>query len=144
MTRLLLLLVVAAAMATPLQCAFAQGRVFTSDKLPPASIELKASEPPATTTPWQLPKPGDPLYDAGREAEIKNHKQSHLVRVFERGVFKGYATLTSRPSPERPAKEMHSAFTPNPKLPPDAVPLPSNQHPHQTPTSHIPPKHPPP
>jgi hypothetical protein len=73
MTRLLLLLVVAAAMATPLQCAFAQGRVFTSDKLPPASIEL-TSEPPATTTPWQLPKPGEPLYDAGKEAEIKNNK----------------------------------------------------------------------
>ena len=127
MTRLLLLLVVAAAMATPLQCAFAQGRVFTSDKLPPASIEL-TSEPPATTTPWQLPKPGDPLYDAGREAEIKNHKQSHLVHVFERGVFKGYATLTSGPSPERPAKEMHSAFTPNPKLPPDAVELSSSEH----------------
>jgi hypothetical protein len=122
----------AIAIATPLQCSLAQGRVFTSDKLPPASIELKASEPPATATPWQLPRPGNPLYDAEKEAEIKRNKQSHLVHVFERGVFKGYATLTSGPPLEKPAKEMHSAFTPNPKLPPDAVELSSGEGPDKS------------
>jgi S1-C subfamily serine protease len=71
---------------------FAQGTVVSNDRLPFASIELKPHDPPATSTPWQLPKPGDPLYDAEKEAEIKNNKQSHLVHMFERGVFKGYAT----------------------------------------------------
>src|SRR6266403_577603 len=98
-----------------LQCAVAQGEVHVDDRLPPASVELKAGQPPATSTPWQLPKPGDPLYDAKKEAEIKNNKNSHLARLFERGVFKGYGTVTSGPPPQRPAKEMNDAFTPNPK-----------------------------
>lgn len=121
-------ILIALAVAAPLQCLIAQGEVFVSDKLPLASIELKPHDPPATSTPWQLPKPGDPLYDAKKEAQIKNSKQSHLAHVFERGVFKGYATVTSGPPPEPPAKEMNSAFTPNPKLPPDAVELSSSEH----------------
>src|SRR5437764_301468 len=44
-----------------------QGRVFPSDKLPPASIELAPNEPPLPPAPWQLPKPGDPLYNAKKE-----------------------------------------------------------------------------
>jgi hypothetical protein len=128
MTRLFLPGIVAAAVAAQLHCMIAQGEVSVSEKLPPASIELKAHDPPATSTPWQLPKPGDPLYNAKKEAEIKNSKQSHLVHVFERGVFKGYATLTSGPLPDRPAKEIQTAFTSNPKLPPNAVELSSSEH----------------
>ena len=41
------------------------------------------------------------------------------MQVFERGVFKGYETL----SWGQPAKKMGSAFTPNPDLPPDDVEL---------------------
>jgi hypothetical protein len=100
--------------------------------LPFASIELKRNDPPATSTPWQLPKPGDPLYDAEKEAAIKNDKQSHLVRVFEHGVFKGYATLTSGPPPEKPAKGMHDAFTPNSRLPSDAVELSASARPDKS------------
>jgi hypothetical protein len=125
-------ILIALAVATQLQCLIAQGEISISDKLPPASIELKPHDPPATSTPWQLPKPGDPLYDAKKEAEIKNDKQSHLVHAFERGVFKGYATLTSGPPLKRPTKEMHSAFTPNPKLPPDGVELSSSEQPNKS------------
>src|SRR5947207_6159528 len=90
----------ALALVTPLQCVVAQDRVVTDAKLPADSIELKRSDPPATSTPWQLPKSGDPLYDAEKEAQIKKESEakvkgnSHLVHVFERGVFKGYETLS--------------------------------------------------
>jgi hypothetical protein len=93
--------------------------------LPPHSLELKAGEPPATSTPWQLPKPGDPLYDTKKEAEMKNNPKSQWAHVFERGVFKGYGTVTSGPPP---ANKMDSMFTPNPSLPPDAVELSSSEH----------------
>jgi len=120
------------ALIAPLQCVVAQGEVHVDDRLPPASIELKAGEPPTTSTPWQLPKPGDPLYDAEKEAEIKNNPNSHWTHAFERGVFKGYVTVTSGPPRDRPAKKMDSAFTPNTKLPPDAVELSANEHPDKS------------
>ena len=123
MTRLLILTIIAAALLVAARSSRAQARVVSSDKLPPASIELKAGEPPATSSPWQLPKPGDPLYDPKQEAEAKDNEHTHTVRVFERGVFKGYATLSTGPRPQRAAKEMNNAFTPNAKLPPDAVQL---------------------
>jgi hypothetical protein len=118
-----------------------EGGAVVTDRLPPSSIEIKRHDPPATSTPWQLPKPGDPLYDATQEAEIKNNKHSHLVHVFERGVFKGYGilghhgddwTLSSGLTPQRPAKEMHDAFTPNPNLPADAVELSSSAQPDKS------------
>jgi hypothetical protein len=116
----------------PLTSILAQGRVVGDARIPPACIELKANEPPATSTPWQLPKPGDPLYDAEKEAQIKketaekNKETTHaLVRVFERGVFKGYDTLQWG----EPAKKMGSHFAPNPHLPPDAVELEPTGHP---------------
>jgi hypothetical protein len=122
----------AVVLAMPLHYAFPQRRVVTDARLPADSIELKRNDPPATSTPWQLPKPGDPLYDAKKEAEIRKNKQSHLVHVFERGVFKGYATLTSAPPPEKLPKEMHSWFTPNPQLPADAVELSSSENPDKS------------
>src|SRR3954462_8540549 len=74
--------------------------VVSDDRMPPDSIELKRNDPPATPTPWQLPKPGDPHYDAVKEAQIKSDNEPkdkavthHLVRTYERGVFKGYDTL---------------------------------------------------
>src|SRR6266404_2910329 len=116
------------AIVASLPRVLAQGTVFTDDRLPPSSIEMKPHDPPATSTPWRLPKPGDPLYDVEKEAQVKDPRRFHLVHVFERGVFKGYATLTSGPPPEAPAKKMDSAFTPNPSLPPDAVELSSSAH----------------
>jgi hypothetical protein len=113
-------------------CVLGQGEVHVDDRLPPASVELKAGEPPATSAPWQLPKPGDPLYDAEKEAEIRNDPKSHWAHAFERGVFKGYVTITSGPSRDRPAKKMGSAFTPNPKLPPDAVELSASERPDKS------------
>ena len=133
-------ILIAILIAAPLQCALAQGRVFTSDKLPPSSIELKASEPPATATPWQLPRPGDPLFDAEKEAEIKNNKQSHLVRAFERGVFVGYQTLTVGPPPDPPAKKLQSRFIFNSTLPDDAVELDPTDHPDMSDYYQTPPK----
>jgi hypothetical protein len=126
------LLLLALAVVAQWQRLFAQGAVVSDAKLPFASIELKRNDPPATSTPWRLPKPGDPLYDAKKEAAIKNDRQSHLVHVFERGVFKGYATLTSNPSPEKRAKEMHDAFTPNSELPADAVELSASARPDKS------------
>jgi hypothetical protein len=109
--------------------------VVGDDRLPPDSIELKRNDPPATSTPWQLPKPGDPHYDAAKEAQIKReneHKDKavthHLVRTYERGVFKGYDTLQWG----EPAKKMDDPFTPNPKLPPDAVEISSTAHPDKS------------
>jgi hypothetical protein len=110
-------------------CALAQ-TVVSDSELPPDSIELKRNDPPATSTPWQLPKAGDPLYDAKKEAQIKKENAAksketthHLVHVFERGVFKGYETLQWG----EPAKKMGSEFTPNPDLPADAIELSSTQ-----------------
>jgi hypothetical protein len=111
-------------------CALAQRTVVPDDRLPPDSIELKRNDPPATSRPWQLPKPGDPLYKAEKEAQIKKENAAktketshHLVHVFERGVFKGYETL----SWGEPAKKMGSVFISNPDLPPDAVELSSSE-----------------
>jgi hypothetical protein len=120
------------ALIAPLKWVVAQGEVHVDDRLPPASVELKAGEPPATSTPWQLPKPGDPLYDAKKEAEIKNNSTSHWAHAFDRGIFKGYVTVASGPPRDRPAKKMDSAFTPNPKLPPDAVELSASEHPDKS------------
>ncbi len=58
--------------------ALAQGTVVSDDRLPPDSIELKRNDPPATSTPWQLPKPGDPLYDAEKEAQIKRENAAKV------------------------------------------------------------------
>ena len=129
------------AVVTALPLLGTEGGVVVTDRLPPSSIETKRHDPVATSKPWQLPKLGDPLYDANKEAEIKNNKQSHLVHVFERGVFKGYGvlerhgndwTLSSGPSPQRPAKEMRDAFTPNSKLAADAVELSSSARPDKS------------
>jgi hypothetical protein len=125
-----LLVVLVLLMSSP--CVLAQGRVFASDKLPPASIELKPSEPPLPPKPWQLPQPGDPLYDAKKEAETKDAAHTHTVHVFERGIFKGYASLTSGPPRDPPGKKMDSAFTPNSKLPHDAVELSRSEHPDKS------------
>ena len=119
-------------------CASGQPAVVSDGKLPPDSIELKRNDPPMTPTPWQLPKPGDPLYDAAKEAQIKRENaakvkgNSHLVHTFERGVFKGYDTLSWGPSAAKPAKKMDSPFTPNPKMPPDAVELSANEEPNKS------------
>ena len=127
----LLSLVTAALVAAPCVPMLAQPSVVSDDRLPRASIELKRNDPPATSTPWQLPKPGDPLYNAKKEEESK-HPETHTVHVFERGVFKGYASLTSGPPRDRDAKKMDSQFTPNPKLPPDAVELSASEQPNKS------------
>lgn len=124
-------LIAVLALAASSPCALAQGRVFASDKLPPASIELKPSEPPLPPKPWKLPQPGDLLYDAKKEAETKN-AHTHTVHVFERGIFKGYASLTSGLPRDPPGKKMDSAFTPNSKLPIDAVELSTSEHPDKS------------
>jgi hypothetical protein len=119
-----------------LSTSYALAQAVVSDsKLPPDSIELKRNDPPATSTPWQLPKPGDPVYDAEKEAQIKRENAAktketthHLVHVFERGVFKGYDTLQWG----EPAKKIDDSFTPNPKLPPDAVELSSAAQPDKS------------
>ena len=115
--------------------ALAQGTVVSDDRLPPDSIELKRNDSPATSTPWQLPKPGDPHYDADKEAQIKKENESlakqkekpthHLVRAFERGIFKDYELLQWG----NPAKKLDDPFMPNSKLAPDAVELSSAAHP---------------
>ena len=84
-------------LAIPLQGISAERTVYSDDRLPQASIELRPNDPPATSKPWRLPKPGDPLYDRKKEAETKDTARTHTVHVFERGVFKGYAKLTSGP-----------------------------------------------
>jgi hypothetical protein len=117
---------------------FAQPTVISDDRLPPDSIELKRNDPPATSTPWQLPKPGDPLYDAEKEAQIKRENEakvkgnSHLMHTFERGIFKGYDTLNLGRPGEKPAKKMDSAFTPNPKMPADAIELSASEQPDKS------------
>jgi hypothetical protein len=70
-------------------------------KLPPSSMEFDPHHPPETDTPWQLPTSNNPLYDAQKEAEIKNNRRSNLVRVYVRGVFQGYTTLTPTDSTKR-------------------------------------------
>lgn len=91
-------LLIAFALAISVQRSAAEGTAYSDARLPRASIELKPHDPPATSTPWRLPKPGDPLYDRKKEAETRNAAHTHTVHVFERGVFKGYATLTSAPA----------------------------------------------
>src|SRR5436190_4912649 len=112
MTRVLLPVTLAIFRALPL---FGQGTVVSDSRLPPDSIELKRNDPPAISTPWQLPKPGDPLYDAEKEGQIKKEHQRkdkaithHLVHTYERGIFKGYDTIQWG----QPAKKMDDPFTP--------------------------------
>ena len=115
--------------------AFAQGTVVNDDRLPPASIELKRNDPLATSTPWQLPKPGDAEKEAQikKESAAKSKATNHgLVRVFERGVFTGYETLRWGGPRERSAKVLNDAFTPNTKLPPDVVELSSSARPDKS------------
>lgn len=125
-------LLIIVVIASSIQCGFA---VVTDDRLPADSVELKHNDPPATSAPWRLPKPGDPLYDAKKEAQIKkenaaksNETTHHLVRVFERGVFKGYQTIEFGD----PAQKMGSVFTPNPSLSPDIIELSSVAHPDKS------------
>jgi hypothetical protein len=133
-----LLVIITLVIAASLHKALAQSTVVSDGRLPPDSIELKRSDPPATSTPWQLPKPGGPLYDAEKEAQIKKENEakvkgnSHLVHTFERGLFKGYDALTWGRPGEAPAKKMGSAFTPNPTLPPDAVELSASEKPDKS------------
>lgn len=91
-------LLIAFVLALSVHRSPAQGIAYSDGRLPQASIELKPHDPPATSTPWRLPKPGDPLYDRKKEAETRNAARTHTVHVFERGVFKGYATLNSVPA----------------------------------------------
>ena len=127
-----------AAVAMVSQPLLGQGSVVSDDRLPSDSIELKRNDPPATSTPWQLPKPGDSVYDAEKEEQIKRENEaaakgnSHLVHVFERGVFKGYQTLSWGKPGEKAAKEMNDAFIANAKLPPDAVQLSASAQPDKS------------
>ena len=121
------LLVLAA--AAFIQDAAAQDNASVADKLPPDSIEIRAKEQPATATPWQLPKPGDPLYDADQEALVKASAHTHVARIYERGVFIGYKTVTGGPLPKELAQEQRSQFAPNSKLPADAVELDPDEKP---------------
>ena len=123
--RLLIILVVAAFV----QSAPAQDNASVADKLPPDSIEIRAKDQPITDTPWQLPKPGDPLYDADQEALVKDSAHTHVARIYERGVFTGYKTVTGGPLPKKLAQEQHSHFAPNSKLPADAVELDPDEKP---------------
>lgn len=86
-----------------------RGAVFTKHRLPPRSVELQPDARSATDRPWELPKPGDPLYDSEKELEIRENIRgggdgaSIRVRVYDCGVFQGYATLSAKKSPEDPA-----------------------------------------
>ncbi len=110
-----------------MQCLLAQNNATVAEKLPPASIEIRAKDAPATATPWQLPKPGDPFYDAEQEALVKDTEHTHVARIYERGVFVGYKTVTGGPLPKELAQELRSQFTPNSQLPTDAVELSSSE-----------------
>ncbi len=136
--RILAFLILPLVLAS-LQHAFAQGNAFADARLPADSVEVKPHDPPATASPWQLPKAGDRLYDAEKEGQIKKENEaaargrSHLVHVFERGVFIGYETISVETPPKSPAKAHDSPFfTQNPKLPPDAVELAAGEHPDKS------------
>jgi len=84
---------------TSVAIASAAQRLVGNYWLPEASVEIEPNEAPVTSTPWQLPQPGDTLYNAEQEALIKQSRQpgfcelSMFVHVFERGVFKCYARI---------------------------------------------------
>ena len=119
-------------MAAFTQNAAAQDNASVADKLPPASIEIRAKDQPATDTPWQLPKPRDPLYDADQEALVKDSAHTHVARIYERGAFVGYKTVTGGPLSKELAQEQHSHFAPNSKLPADAVELGPDEKPDKS------------
>jgi hypothetical protein len=54
------------------------------------SIEVDAGGPLATAHPYELPKPGDPLYDAKNENLLGTYQAGNAVRVYLRGVFHNY------------------------------------------------------
>jgi len=116
----------------PLDYARAEATVTASDKLPEASIELHSGAAPTTPTPWRLPRPGDAHYDADKEALTKDFEHTHVVHVFDRGVFTGYTTVTKGPLPKENAQEQHSQFIANSKLPADAVELAASEHPDKS------------
>ncbi len=57
--------------------------------------------------------------------------RSHVARIYERGIFVRYGTVTNTPNLGQLglAEELHSEFVPNEKLPADAVELSANDHP---------------
>ena len=110
-------------LAASVHSAIAQNPVVVDHRLPPASIELKSKDRPVTATPWQLPKPGDPFYDAEQEVLTKDSEHTHVVHVFKYGVFVGYDTITSGSATKEVSTKTHSEFIPNDKLPADAIEL---------------------
>jgi hypothetical protein len=58
-------------LVAPLQRLVAQGEVHVDDRLPPASIELKAGEPPTISAPWQLPKPLQQFLENLSSADVR-------------------------------------------------------------------------
>lgn len=104
-----------------------QSRIIgTIPGLPPGSMEIKPHENITTPVPYRIPQPGDGLYDATRESEIKEHR-SNTVRLYERGVFVGYSQINGvKPASENNAVDFDATFKVNPNLPADAVELPPN------------------
>ena len=67
--------------------------VVAGPQLPGASIELNQKLAPIVSDPWQLPNSTTPNYNAKREADTKDFANTHIVHVFNRGVFVGYTKL---------------------------------------------------
>jgi hypothetical protein len=53
------------------------------------TIEIAANDPLVADHPWMLPKPGDQLYDADKEAAIANGSKT-FARLYRQGTFVGY------------------------------------------------------
>jgi hypothetical protein len=112
----------------------AQGTVVSDDRLPPASVELKRNDPPATSTPWQLPKPGDPLYDAEKEAQIKKKAQPRPKKPLTLWyAFLSAACLKAmKPSS---GEILQTRWIPRSRRIPSCRQTPSSFHPHSTGTN---------
>lgn len=68
--------------------------------LPDNSIEFEPKNSLASAHPYELPKPGDPLYDPLNEADVKAGK---MIRQYRRGVFAGYASVRAAQPASTPA-----------------------------------------
>lgn len=87
----------------------AAGTIVTDRRLPPRSVELHPGDDVSTETPWKLPQPGEPLYDAAKELEIRRQLGGEggapvmSVRIYDHGVFAGYGLIRAKKGEEKAA-----------------------------------------
>ena len=101
------------------------------------NMEFEPNEPIVTSHPFAEPKPGDALYDAGKERDLGKDQSDggRLARIYRRGVFTGYNVLKKVGAggfdPDKylaaqTSPDPNLGLTPIPRAIPRAIPVTAN------------------